>query len=76
MRAQRLCQSGYVVLLCDNRGSSCRGLHFEGAIKHFLGGVEVKDQCAAVAHFVGRGLIDPKRVGIYGWSYGVSFQQF
>ncbi len=40
MRAQRLAQGGYLVLKVDNRGSSARGLHFEGAIKHVMGTVE------------------------------------
>lgn len=72
MRAQRLVNAGYVVLRCDNRGSSRRGLAFEGAIKHDMGHLEIVDQEAAVEYFVRKGLVDPARVGIYGWSYGVS----
>jgi dipeptidyl-peptidase-4 len=70
MRVQRLCSMGFAVVKCDNRGSSRRGLEFEGAIKHHLGRVEVLDQVAAVRHLAMKRIIDPSRVGIYGWSYG------
>jgi len=70
MRVQRLCSLGFAVVKCDNRGSSRRGLSFEGAIKNNLGRVEVLDQVAAVRYLVVRRIADPKRVGIYGWSYG------
>jgi dipeptidyl-peptidase-4 len=70
MRAQRLSSMGCVVIKCDNRGSSRRGLAFEGAIKKNLGRVEVLDQVAAVRYLVLRRIADPSRVGIYGWSYG------
>ena len=72
MRVQRLVQSGVVVLKVDNRGSSRRGQAFENSIRWNMGTVEVEDQCMAVKHFVAEGLIDATRVGIYGWSYGVS----
>ncbi len=70
MRAQRLAQGGYLVLKVDNRGSSARGLHFEGAIKHVMGTVEVSDQVDGVRWLAAQGLADPRRVGVYGWSYG------
>lgn len=71
LRAQRLAQSGFVVIKCDNRGSYRRGLEFEGALYKDMGNVEVLDQVAAVNHFAELGLIDPSRqVGMFGWSYG------
>ncbi|MDF1515126.1 MAG: prolyl oligopeptidase family serine peptidase, partial [Anaerolineae bacterium] len=70
MRAQYLSQQGYVVFKLDNRGSSRRGLKFEGAIKHNMGNLEVKDQVTGVQWLVEQGIADPSRVGIYGWSYG------
>lgn len=70
MRVQRLCSMGFAVVKCDNRGSSRRGLKFEGAIRHHLGRVEVLDQVTAVRHLVMKRIADPSRVGIYGWSYG------
>jgi len=70
MRAQRLCSLGFAVAKCDNRGSSRRGLSFEGAIKRRLGRIEILDQVTAVRYLTVRGIVDPTRVGIYGWSYG------
>jgi dienelactone hydrolase len=70
LRAQRLRGLGFCVLKCDNRGSSRRGLAFESCISRRLGRLEVLDQVAAVRQLVVRGLADPTRVGIYGWSYG------
>ena len=78
MRAQRLAERGYVVIKCDNRGSSRRGLAFEGAVRGDMGNLEVVDQATAVEFFSSsRGLaanevplVDASRVGIYGWSYG------
>jgi len=90
MRAQRLASRGFVVLRCDNRGSSRRGLVFEGSIRYDMGHLEVDDQVTAVNFFSGKtheavadgvavtglitgihsSLIDPMRVGIFGWSYG------
>jgi dipeptidyl-peptidase-4 len=48
MRAQRLAQGGYLVLKVDNRGSSARGLHFKGVIKHVMDTVEVSAQVDGV----------------------------
>lgn len=70
MRAQYLRGLGYLVFKLDNRGSARRGLAFEGAIKHDLGNLEVQDQVDGVRWLVAQGLADPKRVAIYGWSYG------
>lgn len=70
MRAQALRRRGYLVFVLDNRGSARRGLAFEGAIRHNMGDVEVQDQVDGVRWLVAQGLADPKRVGIYGWSYG------
>lgn len=70
MRAQRLRSLGFCVVKCDNRGSSRRGLAFESAISRRLGRLEVLDQVAVVRQLTVRGVADPTRVGIYGWSYG------
>jgi dipeptidyl-peptidase-4 len=70
MRAQRLRSLGFAVVKCDNRGSSRRGLSFEGSIKRRLGRLEVLDQVAAVRHLSLRGIADSTRIGVYGWSYG------
>lgn len=70
MRAQRLRSLGFCVVKCDNRGSSRRGIAFETAISRRLGRLEVLDQVAVVRQLTVRGIADPTRVGIYGWSYG------
>lgn len=70
MRAQHLRQQGFCVAVVDNRGSTDRGLAFEGHLHHALGTVEVDDQVALVRSLVADGTTDPDRVGIYGWSYG------
>lgn len=70
MRAQYLRSLGFLVFVTDNRGSARRGLAFEGAIKHNLGDLEVRDQVDGVRWLVEQGLTDSARVGVYGWSYG------
>jgi dipeptidyl-peptidase-4 len=70
LRAQYLRDHGYLVFKLDNRGAARRGLAFEGALRHDMGNVEVQDQVAGVNWLVAQGLTDPKRVAIYGWSYG------
>ena len=70
MRAQRLRSLGFCVVKCDNRGSSRRGMAFESSIAKRLGRLEVLDQVATVRQLTLRGIADPTRVGIYGWSYG------
>ncbi|CAI5484026.1 unnamed protein product [Closterium sp. Yama58-4] len=70
MRAQFLRARGMLVWKLDNRGSSRRGLAFEGAIKCNMGGVDADDQAAGVRWLIQQGLADPNRIGIYGWSYG------
>jgi len=70
MRAQYLRSQGFLIFKLDNRGSARRGLAFEGALRHDMGNIELQDQVDGVAWLVSRGLADPGRVGIYGWSYG------
>ncbi len=70
MQDQYLASLGFVVFRLDNQGSARRGLAFEGVIKHRMGIPEVQDQVDGVKYLVERGLTDPQRVGIYGWSYG------
>jgi dipeptidyl-peptidase-4 len=68
--AQVYAQAGYVVWALDNRGSIGRGHGFETPIYHRLGEIELEDQKTGVERLVAMGFVDPKRVGIYGWSYG------
>lgn len=67
---QVLAHHGYVVWQLDNRGSFGRGHVFEAVIYHDLGKQEVADQRLGVEHLISMGFVDPKRIGITGWSYG------
>ena len=70
LRAQYLAARGFLVFKLDNRGSARRGLAFEGALRHRMGTIEVQDQVDGARWLTARGLADPARIGIYGWSYG------
>jgi len=62
---------GYAVLVVDGRGSSNRGVGFEGAIKEKMGTVEVEDQAEGFAVVASQvDFLDTSRVGVMGWSYG------
>ncbi len=61
---------GYVVLGVNPRGSSGRGEKFSTAIFAAWGEKDGDDVLAAVDHAVARGIADPARLGIGGWSYG------
>ena len=61
---------GYVVLGVNPRGSSGRGEKFSTAIFAAWGDKDGDDVLAAVDHAVARGIADPGRLGIGGWSYG------
>ena len=67
---QYMAQQGYVVFELDNRGSSRRGRAFSDAIYHQLGDAEVRDQLAGVRWLQSQPWIDPRRIGVFGWSYG------
>ncbi|MHC4937369.1 MAG: DPP IV N-terminal domain-containing protein [Planctomycetota bacterium] len=67
---QRMVQRGYAVLMVDGRGTSGYGRDFCRVVDRRLCHWEVKDQASA-AHWLGRmGWVDPKRIAIWGWSYG------
>lgn len=61
---------GYAVVAVNPRGSTGRGQDFAKAIYAAWGSVDVQDVLAAVDDAVGRGIADPARLGIGGWSYG------
>ena len=67
---QVLAHKGYVVWQSENRGGMGRGHAFETAIYHKLGVNELADQVAGVKYLISLGFVDPKRIGIHGWSYG------
>jgi dipeptidyl-peptidase-4 len=67
---QYLAQHGYVVFTLDNRGTGFRGVKFETALYGQMGSVEVEDQVTGVHFLKSLPYVDPKRIGVFGWSYG------
>ncbi len=61
---------GYVVIQPNFRGSTGYGKAFQTANFKDLGGGDLKDTVAAKSFLVATGYVDPKRVGIFGGSYG------
>ncbi|KAF3795080.1 Dipeptidyl aminopeptidase 4 [Nymphaea thermarum] len=70
MRAQYFRSKGILVWKLDNRGTSRRGLKFEGALKHNFGRIDAEDQLAGAEWLLKQGLAKPGHIGLYGWSYG------
>ncbi len=68
--AQVLAAQGYAVLLPNPRGSTGKGQRFTNANKDDLGGRDFEDVIHGVQELIERGIADPKRLGIGGWSYG------
>ncbi|QNA88366.1 S9 family peptidase [Massilia sp. Dwa41.01b] len=67
---QYMAQQGFVVFTLDNRGSSRRERAFTDVIYNNLGKYEVEDQLTGVDWLAQQSFVDPKRVGVFGWSYG------
>jgi dipeptidyl-peptidase-4 len=67
---QYMAQQGYVVFRLDNRGSSRRERAFTDVIYQELGKNEVEDQVAGIDWLAKQQFVDPKRIGVFGWSYG------
>ncbi len=67
---QLFAANGYLVLLPNPRGSTGRGTDYAMGIYANWGHVDVEDDLAAVDDVVRRGLADPDRLGVGGWSYG------
>jgi dipeptidyl aminopeptidase/acylaminoacyl peptidase len=68
--AQVLAGRGHAVLLPNPRGSTGRGPAFANAVFGDVGGGELRDVLAGVDAMVERGVADPERLGIGGWSWG------
>ena len=61
---------GYFVLLPNPRGSFGQGEAFTQANRKDFGYGDLRDILAGVDAVVGKYPVDPKRVGLTGWSYG------
>jgi dipeptidyl aminopeptidase/acylaminoacyl peptidase len=70
LEVQVLAGAGYVVFQPQFRGSSGFGAAFEQAGWHQWGLAMQDDITAGVRHLVEKGIADPKRICIYGASYG------
>jgi dipeptidyl aminopeptidase/acylaminoacyl peptidase len=67
---QMLTSRGYAVLMPNPRGSSGRGSEFERLLQDDVGGGESQDLIAGAQAMVERGIADPDRLAIAGWSWG------
>jgi dipeptidyl aminopeptidase/acylaminoacyl peptidase len=67
---QALAARGYAVLLPNPRGSTGRGGEFTRSNRYDFGGGDYNDIMAGVDHLIARGIADPDRLGVCGWSYG------
>jgi dipeptidyl-peptidase-4 len=67
---QYMAQQGFVVFRLDNRGSGRRERAFTDVIYGNLGNHEVEDQVTGIDWLAQQSFVDPKRVGVFGWSYG------
>ena len=70
LERQLFAAQGYVVLAINYRGSSGRGAAYTRSIFADWGNKEVDDLLAGVNFAIDRGIADPGRLGIGGWSYG------
>ncbi len=65
-----LMEHGYYVLDIDYRGSAGYGRDWRTAIYRHMGGKDLTDQVDGARFLVEKYGVDPKRIGIYGGSYG------
>ena len=68
--AAALAERGFVVLRANPRGSSGYGKSFRFANYGDWGGGDYQDIMAGIDFLLERGMVDPERMGIMGWSYG------
>ena len=62
--------NGYLVVLVNPRGSTGRGQDYCRTIFADWGNKDTEDVLAGVDYAVARGIADPDRLGVGGWSYG------
>jgi len=65
-----LMSKGYLVLDIDYRGSRGYGRDWRTAIYRHMGGKDLEDNVDAARWLVKTHGVDPKRIGVYGGSYG------
>jgi dipeptidyl aminopeptidase/acylaminoacyl peptidase len=65
-----LMERGFTVLSIDYRGSAGYGRDWRTGIYRHMGGKDLDDHVDAVRYLVNEHGVDPRRVGLYGGSYG------
>ena len=65
-----LADQGYTVLDIDYRASAGYGRDWRTAIYRHMGGKDLDDEVDAAGYMVKELGVDPKRIGMYGGSYG------
>jgi dipeptidyl aminopeptidase/acylaminoacyl peptidase len=65
-----LMERGYLVIDLDYRASAGYGRDWRTAIYRHMGGVDLNDHVDAAQWLVREKRVDPRRIGIYGGSYG------
>lgn len=67
---QVLAAAGYAVVFTNPRGSQGYGKKFAWGCVNDWGGKDYQDIQAGVDEVIRRGIADPDRLGVTGWSYG------
>lgn len=67
---QLLAAAGYAVLMPNPRGSTGKGGASTNANQYDFGGGDFDDIMTGIDALISRGIADPDRLGICGWSYG------
>ena len=65
-----LATRGYIVLMPNPRGSTGYGMEFQRGNYQDLGGGDLKDEMYGLDWLLETGYVDPKKVGVFGGSYG------
>jgi dipeptidyl aminopeptidase/acylaminoacyl peptidase len=65
-----LLRAGYAILQPNPRGSTGRGQDFARAVAGDMGGADAQDILSGLDRLVAEGIVDPKRIGVTGVSYG------
>jgi dipeptidyl aminopeptidase/acylaminoacyl peptidase len=65
-----LMERGYTVIDVDYRGSAGYGREWRTAIYEYMGGKDLDDIVDAAKYLVSEHGVDPRKIGLYGGSYG------
>ena len=65
-----IAQQGYLMVCVDPRGTGARGEEFRKCTYGQLGNLESNDQVEFAKYLAKQSYVDPKKIGIWGWSFG------